>query len=91
MTPIYNSLKAPREKKAGRKGEKKQKKNSEDRSMHTYLWKGEKTAEKLQARSLWHFSFSGKEVDRYARQERKCEKEIGKTKMSKKKNSKKTN
>jgi hypothetical protein len=37
MTPIYNSLKAPREKKAGRKGEKKQKKNSEDRSMHTYL------------------------------------------------------
>jgi hypothetical protein len=26
MTPIYNSLKAPREKKAGRKGEKKTKK-----------------------------------------------------------------
>jgi hypothetical protein len=85
MTPRYNSLKAPRE-----KGEKKRKKKSQDRSMHTYLWKGEKTAEKLQARSLWHFSFSGKEVDRYARQEGKCEKEIGKTKMSKKKNSKKT-
>ncbi len=47
--------------------------------MHTYLWKGEKTAEKLQARSLWHVSFSGKEVDRYARQKGKCEKEIGKT------------
>jgi hypothetical protein len=37
MTPIYNSLKAPRKKKAGRKGGKKRKKNSQDRSMHTYL------------------------------------------------------
>jgi hypothetical protein len=67
MTPIYNSLKAPRQKKAGRKGGKKRKKKTHKIAVCTHTCEREKkTAEKPQARSLWQFSFSGKEVDRYA-------------------------
>jgi len=42
MTPIYNSLKAPREKKAGRKGENKNKKKTQKNAVSTHTCEREK-------------------------------------------------
>jgi hypothetical protein len=42
MTPIYNSLKAPRQKKAGRKGGKKRKKKTHKIAVCTHTCEREK-------------------------------------------------